>query len=917
MQTKQSSASALRSATAWRPLQRVMMPALRALVSVVMLGAGAAQAATFEGTSPSRNSGPYRIPATGTGAVSGAPAESYPLEVNVPESVAQGQVVRGVKVQLNSLIHTWATDLDIMLVAPNGQNVLLLSDAGSSGDLSGNYTFEDAAASTVPVGATIPAGSYKPTNVGAGDNFPFPAPAPSPAVTLSSLNGVAAAGTWRLFIVDDEDVISGSIGSFKLTLQTGFPNGSAITINDAASANPYPSTINVSGLTGTISKVTARVNGLTHTNPTDIDMLLVSPSGQGVRLMSDNGGGDDVAGVNLSFDDAAANSLGVVQIVSGTYKPSNNGANDAFAAPAPTAPYGTTLAAFNGTNPNGEWKLFIVDDSALDTGSLASWSIDIETTPPVISLAPTASVTEGGILSTTITRSVGNGVSTVRVAADDASGTTTALGFFDFSGGPEVTMTFADGEVSKTFNVTTLNDTIDEADEEFRVTIFNPTQATIGNDKTVATIVDNDAPPVLSLQGPTVSESGNLSFAYTLSGPSGLPISFNASTSNGTAVAGSDYTALANAPVTIPVGTTSGTITVPVVNDTQDEANETLTLTLSNPVNVSLPAAPAAVGTILDDDASPDISIGDVTITEGNSGTANASFTILISSPSGQAVSVDYATADGTAASGSDYTSTSGTVVIAPGQTQRTITVPVAGDVEIEGNEAFTVNLSNAVNGNIADGQGVGTITNDDTAQSLPVISINDASVTEGNSATSTNSAVFTVSLSAPSPQPVTFSFATSAGTAALSSDFPNLSGPITIAAGVTSQSIVVPVFGDTVVEANETFFVTLSNVNNATPGDVTGTGTIVNDDAATPAPQVLAVTPGSALRNADVVIVGLNFAGATSVKFNGVAATFIVTSPNRITAKVPATATTGALTITTPAGTTARGPSPSSSRRP
>ena len=166
-----------------------------------------------------------------------------------------------------------------------------------------------------------------------------------------------------------------------------FCNGAAITIPDSGAATPYPSTINVSGLTGLVSKVTVTLTGMNHTFPDDVDILLVSPSGKSVLLMSDTGGSLDLVNVNLTFDDAAASQLpDGTQIVSGTFKPSNYGSGDTFPAPAPASsvatPYGGTMGNFNGTNPNGDWNLFVVDDLGGDMGSISGgWCIDITTTP--------------------------------------------------------------------------------------------------------------------------------------------------------------------------------------------------------------------------------------------------------------------------------------------------------------------------------------------------------------------------------------------------------------------------------------------------------------------------------------------------------------------------------------------------------
>jgi Bacterial Ig domain len=137
-------------------------------------------------------------------------------------------------------------------------------------------------------------------------------------------------------------------------------------------ANLYPSTINVSGLSGEVLGVTATLNGFSHAFADDVDILLVGPGGQSVLLMSDAGGSIDVSDLTLTFEDGATALPDFGPLVSGTFAPTNFGEGDTFPAPAPLAPYGTALSDFNGTNPNGTWSLFVADDVAGDVGSIAS-----------------------------------------------------------------------------------------------------------------------------------------------------------------------------------------------------------------------------------------------------------------------------------------------------------------------------------------------------------------------------------------------------------------------------------------------------------------------------------------------------------------------------------------------------------------
>jgi subtilisin-like proprotein convertase family protein len=148
-------------------------------------------------------------------------------------------------------------------------------------------------------------------------------------------------------------------------------------------ATPYPSAIPVSGMTGAITSVTATITGFSHTFPSDVDILLVGPSGQNVVLLADTGGGTDVNNATITFDQAAPTPV-PSPIVSGTFRPTNGGAFTG-PAPAPPAPYGASLALFNGTVPNGTWNLFVFDDAGGDVGQIQlGWSLNITTNGPTV-----------------------------------------------------------------------------------------------------------------------------------------------------------------------------------------------------------------------------------------------------------------------------------------------------------------------------------------------------------------------------------------------------------------------------------------------------------------------------------------------------------------------------------------------------
>lgn len=143
-------------------------------------------------------------------------------------------------------------------------------------------------------------------------------------------------------------------------------------------ASPYPSPINIKCLFGTVQKLVMTLHDFSHEFPDDIDILLTGPTGKAIKVMSDTGGGTTVNNLTLAFEELATSSLpDFDELTSGSYKPTDYGASDSFPAPAP-APNGALLSDFNGSNPNGAWSLYVVDDVSLDNGSIAGgWSLKI------------------------------------------------------------------------------------------------------------------------------------------------------------------------------------------------------------------------------------------------------------------------------------------------------------------------------------------------------------------------------------------------------------------------------------------------------------------------------------------------------------------------------------------------------------
>jgi chitinase len=318
-------------------------------------------------------------------------------------------------------------------------------------------------------------------------------------------------------------------------------------------------------------------------------------------------------------------------------------------------------------------------------------------------------------------------------------------------------------------------------------------------------------------------------FTVTLSPASAAAIAISYATANGTAAAGSDYTAVSGT-LTFNPGQTQKVINVPIIGDTADEPDETFLVQLTTAANVDL-ADRQAVGTIVDDDGLPALSVADAVILEGNSGAAPLQFAVTLSPPSPATVTVQYATANGSATAGSDYTAASGTLTFAPGQTSKTISVNVLGDIVDEGaGENFTLRLSNPANATLADSQAVGTITDDDEARLT--MQTTNPQVAEGDSGVTP--LAFTVSLSPPAAFVVTVDYAASSGFGAngalAGEDFIPAAGALVFQPGETSKSFNVPVIGDTRGESDEIFWVQMNNGSVPMGGSVTS-ATILNDD--------------------------------------------------------------------------------------
>lgn len=408
-------------------------------------------------------------------------------------------------------------------------------------------------------------------------------------------------------------------------------------------------------------------------------------------------------------------------------------------------------------------------------------------------------------------------------------------GLSDYSMVSSLPLVIAAGQTTANISIAITDDTLSEANETLILTMGAPTNAAFGATTVhTITIQDNDALPSVQLSSgsQSVNEDGaSASVNLVLSQASGQTVTVPVTLTGTATGASDDYLLVTTVPVVIAAGSTSAPLDFTILNDNAVEGNETAIATLGSPTNATLGATQIHTLTIVDDDVN--ISINDVSVNEA---AGTAVFTVSLAQASLKTVTMNWATADGTALAGTNYTTASGSLTFNPGDTSKTITITILDTAGIcEGNRIFYVNLSNAVNGTLLDNQGAGTVQEDD----LPTISVGNVSVKEGSIA------AVPVNLNQACTLPVTISYTLSDGTAG-ASDYAGMSATFTLAAGSTSGLLGVTTFEDALVEGSENLTLTISSPVNANLGTANSTITITdNDTTLTATTDVSYITAG------------------------------------------------------------------------
>ena len=386
-------------------------------------------------------------------------------------------------------------------------------------------------------------------------------------------------------------------------------------------------------------------------------------------------------------------------------------------------------------------------------------------------------------------------------------------------------------------SVATTDDSVDEEDETFTLTLSSPANATLGDATATGTINDDDVattPLTASFSDMPGSHTGE-EFTFGLAFSENVELGYVTLRDTAFVVTGGEVKTAQRQQqgsnqawnITVePSGQGAVTITLPETTDCN--ASGAICTDDGRPLSHSLSATVAGPVII------PAVSVSDASAAEGDA----VAFTVSLSAASSRQVTVQYATSGGTATSGTDFTAESGTLTFAANETTKTVSVATTDDSVEEEDETFTLTLSSPANATLGDATATGTINDDD--ETLPALSVSDASAAEGDAV------AFTVSLSPAPVEQVTVQYTTSGGTATSGTDFTAESGTLTFAASETSKTVGIATTEDTMDEDDETFTLTLSSPANATLADGTATGTILDDDDAAPLTASFSNMPAS-----------------------------------------------------------------------
>jgi hypothetical protein len=726
------------------------------------------------------------------------------------------------------------------LSSPSSQAVTLPFTLGGTATTPADYTIT-ATPLTIPAGSTT--GTVTVTVVADAVAEPdetvivtlgAPTNATLGATTVHTLT--IAAQTPTVSFTAAAQSVSEGVGTATITAQLSSPSTQAVTLpftlsGTATSGADYtittsPITIPAGSTTGTVT-VTVLTDGVAEPDETVI-VTLGSPTNATLgattvhtltiaaqtptvsfSAAAQTGTEGAVATITAQLSSPSSQAVTLPFTLSGT---ATSGSDYTITTSPITIPAGSTtgtitvtVAADGVAEPDETVIVTLGSPTNATLGATTVHTLTITAQTPTVSFTAAAQSANEGTVATITAQLSQPSTQTVTVPFT-VGGTAINPADYTISATP---LTIPAGSTTGSVTVTVVADGVTELDETVIVTLGTPTNATLGT-TTVHTLTIAAQPlPTVSFTAAaqTGTEGTVATITAQLSTPSTLPVTLPF-TLSGTATSGADYT-ITTSPITIPAGSTTGTITVTVAADGVAEPDETVIVTLGSPTNATLGASTVHTLTI-PAQAPPTVSFTAAAQT-GSEG-AVATITAQLSGPSSQAVTLPF-TVTGTAANGTDYTITASPLTIAAGSTTGTISVTVAADGVSEPSETVVVTLGTPTNATL----GATTVHTLTIPAQVPVVNFTAASQTASEGTVAT----ITAQLSEPSTQAVTLPF-TLSGTAASGSDYTITTSPITIAAGSTTGTITVTVAGDGVAEPSETVVVTLGTPTNATLGATT-----------------------------------------------------------------------------------------------
>ncbi len=399
---------------------------------------------------------------------------------------------------------------------------------------------------------------------------------------------------------------------------------------------------------------------------------------------------------------------------------------------------------------------------------------------------------------------------TVNYATSDGSATV-ANGDYTATSG---TLSFAPGTLTKTVPVTIKSTTVAHASRYFYLSISTASNATIVSSSGTDTILDDAVEPYVSVNSPSVpagSTSTTLDYTVSLTSPTVNSVTVHYATSDGSAVAGAQYTAVSGT-LTFAAGVVSQTVPVTVLPDTVKAADRYFYLNLTAPTNAIVASPGYGVGEILNTAVNPGLSVGDVTIDRPTSTTATAVFTITLAPASPNTVTVNYATANGSAVAPTDFTAVSGSATFAPGTTTQTVSVTIQPKSTSTSDLYYYLDLTAPVNAQLQRSYAIGYLVD----QVAPVVgksyvTVSDAVAVDSASATTTEA--FTVSLALASTTPVYVRYYTSDSSAVAGIDYTATRGTLAFTPGQTKKTVDVTVAAQPLASADKAFYLNLQQM--------------------------------------------------------------------------------------------------------